>query len=85
MDDILAQPLSQLAEAVRNKLISAAELTEIAVNRHKKHGDHLNAYKSLDLEGAVRLAREADELLARGVAPEPFHGIPISAKDLYGV
>ena len=85
MDDILAQPLSRLAEAMRNKLISATELTEIAVSRHKKHGDYLNAYKSLDLEGAIRLAREADELLARGVAPEPFHGIPISAKDLYGV
>ena len=85
MDDILAQPLSRLAKAVRNKLISAAELTEIAVSRHKKHGNYLNAYKSLDLERAIRSAREADELLARGAAPEPFHGIPISAKDLYGV
>ena len=75
MDDILAQPLSRLAEAMRNKLISATELTEIAVSRHKKHGDYLNAYKSLDLEGAIRLAREADELLARGVAPDRQSGV----------
>ena len=85
MDDILAQPLSRLAEAIRHRVISAAELTEIAVSQHKEHRHYLNAYKSLDLEGAIRLAREADELLARGVVPGPFHGIPISAKDLYGV
>jgi len=39
MDDILAQPLSRLAEAMRYRMISAAELTEIAVSRHKEHGD----------------------------------------------
>ena len=66
-------------------MISAAELTEIAVSQHREHGGYLNAYKSIDLEGALRLAREADELLARGVCLGPFHGIPVSAKDLYGV
>ena len=57
MDDILIQPLSRLAEAIRLRKISAAELAEIAVSQHSEHGDYLNAYKSFDLEGAIRLAQ----------------------------
>ena len=85
MDDILAQPIARLAEAIRRKTVSAVELMEIALSRHAMHGDRLNAYKFLDVEGAIRAARKADELLAHGVAPGPFHGIPISVKDIYGV
>ena len=61
------------------------ELVEEALRRHEQGGEHLQAYKHLDAEGARASARAADQLLDKGGAVPPLCGVPISVKDLYGV
>jgi aspartyl-tRNA(Asn)/glutamyl-tRNA(Gln) amidotransferase subunit A len=78
-------PLAGVAEALRKRSISAAELAEEAIRRHEEHGDHLHAYKLFDVEGARRMAAEADRMLRDHDRPPPLCGVPVSVKDLYGV
>jgi aspartyl-tRNA(Asn)/glutamyl-tRNA(Gln) amidotransferase subunit A len=41
----------------------------------------VNAYCTLDLDGARKAAAEADEALTRNVAIGPLHGVPVAVKD----
>jgi aspartyl-tRNA(Asn)/glutamyl-tRNA(Gln) amidotransferase subunit A len=61
---------------------SALEVTEEALARATSLGERLNAFTSLDPEGARKAARELDEALARGVPPGPLHGVPLAIKDI---
>lgn len=87
MSSILDRSLAEVAGALRAREISAAELLDEALARHAEHGERLHAYKHFDAEGARAAARAADVILSAGASdsPPPFCGIPISAKDLYGV
>lgn len=81
---VLDASLSRIAGALRGAELSAAELVEDALARHRAHGDGLQAYKLFDEDGARTAAARADERLAAGEAPA-LCGIPVSVKDLYGV
>ena len=85
MTHVLDRPLFRVAEALRKREASAAELVEEAVGRHAVSGSHHHAYKHWDAEGAREGARRADERLAADSDPPPLCGIPVSVKDLYGV
>ena len=84
MIDVASAPLARVAEALRTGDVSAEELVRHAVDRHAALDDRLGAYKLWDGAAAVRAARAADEARARGERIGPFHGIPVSVKDLYG-
>ncbi|TDC81938.1 amidase [Actinomadura sp. 7K507] len=45
----------------------------------------LNAFVTLDPEGAEAAARRADEELASGVDRGPLHGVPVAVKDIIDV
>lgn len=81
----LDRPLADLAEALRLREISAAELVEEAILRHEGRGEALHAYKLFDAEGARRAARRSDDVLAASAEAPPLCGLPVSVKDLYGV
>ena len=85
MTHILDRSLSRVAEALRKREVSAAELVEEAAGRHAVGGSHHHAYKHWDAEGAREGARRADEWLAADSDPPPLCGLPVSVKDLYGV
>jgi len=85
MNHIFDETLPRVAQALRNRETSAAELVEEAVGRHASSGSHHQAYKQWDGEHAHEEARRADERLASDSSPPPFCGIPVSVKDLYGV
>ena len=60
--------------------LSSEQLTTQALNAAVK-GQALNAFISVDREGALNQARTRDEQRRRGDARGPLHGIPIAVKD----
>ena len=68
-------------EAIRKGEISSRELLELLIARIEKINPDLNAIITLDLEGARRLADEADAKLKDGELMGPLHGIPVTIKD----
>ena len=73
----------QLAPKIRSRQISAVELTRAVLEAIEKLNPVLNAYITVDAEGALQAARTAQRRIARGEYLGPLHGIPISLKDLF--
>lgn len=73
----------ELATAIRERRISAVEALDVQLARIEKHNDALNAVVTLDGDGAVKRAREADRALARGEVFGPLHGVPFLLKDAH--
>jgi aspartyl-tRNA(Asn)/glutamyl-tRNA(Gln) amidotransferase subunit A len=83
-----------LASALRDGSLSARELTALALTRiEERNGgapsfdgapDAINAWASLDPEGAQRAAEAADARIAAG-DESLLLGIPVGVKDLYAV
>lgn len=85
MNDPLSLSLPDLAQALRDRRISAAEIVGAALDRHERFGESLSAYKLFDGERALATARDIDQQLGTGHDPGPLAGVPVSVKDLYGV
>ncbi len=73
--------LSQMAEALQSKLISAAELVQAHIQRIHDINDRLGAVFYLAEEQALRQAVLSDEERANGTVRGPLHGIPFTVKD----
>jgi aspartyl-tRNA(Asn)/glutamyl-tRNA(Gln) amidotransferase subunit A len=75
------ETVADLAAALRARKLSSVELTEQALTRVEAAQQALNAFITIDREGALAAARAADAALARGDAP-PLAGIPVAHKDV---
>ncbi len=75
--------ISQLAPRVKSRKISPVDLTRAVLEQIEKLDPLLNAYITVDAEGALKAARTAQRRIAKGKYLGPLHGIPISLKDLY--
>jgi amidase len=64
----------ELADRIRARELSPVELVELYLERIERIDPELNAYVTVDAEGALAAAREPRE--------GPFAGVPISIKDL---
>jgi aspartyl-tRNA(Asn)/glutamyl-tRNA(Gln) amidotransferase subunit A len=73
--------VAELAADLRAKRISSVEATTDALDRIDAAQSRLNAFITVDREGALAQARAADALIARGDAP-PLAGVPIAHKDV---
>ena len=73
--------VAETAAALRAKQFSAEELTRDLVARIERAQPTLNAFVTIDAEGALAQARRADVALAEGDAP-PLAGVPIAHKDV---
>ncbi|MCW2547190.1 MAG: amidase, Asp-tRNAAsn/Glu-tRNAGln amidotransferase subunit [Mycobacterium sp.] len=71
----------QLRAALRAREVSSRELVEMYLARQEQVGAQLNAIVTLDPEGALAAADEADALLAEGVSDRPLLGVPFTVKD----
>ena len=85
LEALAFRPVTELAELVRTRQVTATELTEMYLARLRKHGPTLECIIELTEERALRQAAEADAEIAAGRYRGPLHGIPWGAKDLLAV
>jgi Asp-tRNA(Asn)/Glu-tRNA(Gln) amidotransferase A subunit family amidase len=84
-DDLAFATIRELAELVRTRKISSASLTEMYLERLKRHDAKLKFVVTLTEERAFSQAKEADREIASGKYRGPLHGLPWGAKDLLAV
>ncbi|KAF9668135.1 hypothetical protein SADUNF_Sadunf15G0097000 [Salix dunnii] len=75
----------ELGELIRTKQITSLELVQIFLKRLKRYNPVLKSVITYTDELAYKQAKEADELLAKGVYLGPLHGIPYGLKDIIAV
>ena len=80
--DVAFMPAFELSALISSKQISPVELTEVYLRRIDKFDSSLNAYLTVDTEGVVEAAKEAEQAVIKKERLGPLHGIPISIKDL---
>ena len=73
--------LTGAARALRDGSITAVRLAEQVLARVSMVEAQVHAYLTLDSEGLMRAAAEADAALAAGEDRGPLHGLPIALKD----
>jgi len=73
----------QIAEAIRGRQVSAAEVLAEQLERIGRLDAELGAVVTLDAEGARGRAAEADRALARGEVWGPLHGVGVTIEDIH--
>ncbi|HEX7557255.1 MAG TPA: amidase, partial [Leptolinea sp.] len=73
---------SELEEKIKSHQVTSLEVVNAYLDHIKKYNHiFLNAIVTLDKDAAIRRAKEADAVLARGELWGPLHGVPITIKD----
>jgi amidase/aspartyl-tRNA(Asn)/glutamyl-tRNA(Gln) amidotransferase subunit A len=84
LDDGLAYTsAAELARRVRDREVSAAELTDATIERIEARNPDLNAVVFKGYDDARRAATVADEAVRAGAPLGPLHGVPTLMKDLF--
>jgi aspartyl-tRNA(Asn)/glutamyl-tRNA(Gln) amidotransferase subunit A len=78
----LSLSISELAPQIKARKISPVEVTQAAIAHAKRMQPILNSFITLDEDGALHQAQEAESHLMRGEYLGPLHGIPIGLKDM---
>ncbi|VAZ85912.1 Putative amidase AmiD [Mycobacterium persicum] len=81
-DEIWKLELTEVAELIRTRQVSSAELTHATLRRIEKLDAGLKSHVFVMADSAVEAARAADAELARGHRRGVLHGVPIGVKDL---
>jgi len=82
-DDLLRLTALEQAQLLRRRDVSSLELTKLYLDRIERHDGELNAFVTVMRRRALRQARRADRMLARGEGSRaPFLGVPSAIKDL---
>nr|MCU0256078.1 amidase family protein [Vicinamibacterales bacterium] len=81
-DDLCFLTATELTRRMQARELSAVEVMTAHLARIERLNPSVNAIVTLQPDVAMERARQADEALARGVAPGPLHGLPIAHKDL---
>lgn len=81
-DDLWRLDVRALARAVAERQVSAAEVTEAALERTARLDPVLSAFVTLAPEQARAQAAQVDAQLAAGEDPGPLSGVPVGVKDL---
>jgi amidase len=74
----------QLADAIRDRRMSAVEAHDLHAGRIQRLNPPLNAIVIPNEQARAR-AIAADDALARGVLWGPLHGVPVTIKDIFDV
>lgn len=81
MNEILKKSAAEQSKALKNKEISAVELTNAALDRIAALDKKLGAFNSLTKETALETAKKVDEKIARNEELPLLAGIPLALKD----
>src|SRR5437588_11748482 len=76
--DLLSGSLIEVARDLREKRVTARELTEAAIARHERFGERLHAYSLWAPEQARAVAAAADAAFSAGMTVGPLQGLPVS-------
>ena len=74
---------SELARLIREGMVPAVAVVEAFLAQIATHNPALNAIVTLDEEGAMQRAEQADVALAEGKIWGPLHGVPVTVKDVF--
>jgi amidase len=83
MNDLTFASAHQLAQAIRDRQVSAVEVIDAHLDKISLHNPQLNAICTLDADNARARAKQADLALARGENWGVLHGVPITIKDIF--
>ncbi len=72
--------IKELSKKLISKEISSVEITEEYLKNIKNNNGEINAYITVCEDEALKMARKADELIAKGEVT-PLTGIPLAIKD----
>lgn len=81
MNELLRKSATEQSRALKNKEISAVELTTAAFERINAVEEKLGAFNSLTKETALETAKKVDEKIAKGEELPLLAGIPLALKD----
>lgn len=79
----LFTPAHVLAEAIRRREASSAEIVDAYLAQIARHNPRLNAVVTVDDDCARARAQEADAALGRGEVWGALHGVPITLEDAH--
>ena len=85
LEELAFYTVAELSVLIKSRKITSQQLTQIYLDRLKKHGDTLQCVITITEELALKQARKADEEISAGNYRGPLHGIPYGAKDLLAV
>jgi aspartyl-tRNA(Asn)/glutamyl-tRNA(Gln) amidotransferase subunit A len=80
LDDTAQLSATELSALIQKRDVSPVDLTQTYIDRAKRFA-RLNAYITLDEEGAIAQARTAEAELTAGRSRGPLHGLPVAIKD----
>ncbi len=84
-DAALDLSLFEQGKMLRDGRVTSVALVEAYLRRIAARDQTYRAFYSIDRDGALSAAKQADAAFADGVDFSPFHGIPIGIKDLIDV
>ena len=80
---LIFAPASTVAKAIAQGRVTSFEVTKLILGRVETFNPRLNAIVTLRAEDALTDAKEADEIIKRGGALGPLHGVPVTIKDCF--
>ena len=81
MNELLKKSATEQSQALKNKEISAVELTNATFERIDELDEKLGAFNSLTKEIALNTAKKVDEKIAKGEELPLLAGVPLALKD----
>ena len=81
MNELLKKSAAEQSLALKNKEVSAVELTTATINKIKEIDEKLGAFNSLTEDTALETAKKVDEKIAKGEELPLMAGIPLALKD----
>lgn len=81
MQEILKKSAMEQFKALKNKEVSAVELTEASLERIKNIDEKLGAFNSVTDSIALETAKKVDEKIAKGENLPLLAGVPLALKD----
>ena len=81
MLELLKKSAMEQSKALKNKDVSAVELTKASIERIKSVDEKLGAFNSLTEETALETAKKVDDKIAAGEELPLLAGVPLALKD----
>lgn len=83
MADLHTLGVAELAALVRRRAVSPVEVVEDCLKRIDALEPRLQAWATVDRQGALAAARQCEQALRQGGAPGALGGVPVGLKDIF--